>query len=101
MTVIDDLLRVYAEGYNAGFAAGRASVLGGAHREGESDGPGGGVSWERIARHCESHPELLSPWEREMADSVLCSLYFKVPLTPKQRMKMTWIFANRFNGKLN
>ena len=100
MTVIDDLLRVYVEGYNAGFAAGRASVLGGAHREGESDGPGG-VSWEKVARFAEANQDRLSSWEKELIDSVLCSLFYGVALTERQKMKLAWIFFNRFNGRIS
>lgn len=88
--------KIYAEGYRDGYAAGLAE----AHHQDGNGGPAAGISWEMVARHAESHPNLLSSWEREMANSVLCSLYFKVPLTPKQRMKMTWIFAHRFGGKL-
>jgi hypothetical protein len=105
VTALDQLRRlvdqigqqIFDQGYKAGYAA----ALGETHHQDSDDGPAAGISWEQTARYAESHPELLSPWEREMADSVLCSLYFKVPLTPRQRMKMQWIFANRFCGKLN
>jgi hypothetical protein len=101
MTTIDDLLRVYAEGYNAGFEAGRrASALTDVPHQGDSDGIDG-ISWMRIARHAESHPEKLSSWERELADSVLCSLHYGVELTPRQRSKLEWIFRSRFGGKLS
>lgn len=101
MTALDLLHHLIDQVYAEGFAAGRNSVLGETHRADEGDGPAAGISWEMVARHCESHPNLLSLWEREMADSVLCSLYFKVPLTARQKMKMQWIFANRFGGKLS
>jgi hypothetical protein len=104
VTALDQLRRlvdqigqqIFDEGYQAGYAAGLAE----AHRQDDDDGPAAGISWEMAARYAESHPNLLSPWEQEMTDSILCSLHFKVPLTAKQKMKMQWIFANRFGGKL-